>query len=148
MRMNLKMLLLIKSPLLLRKSVVNQLLLTFVTELVNMCQIKLDKSNLLSYLWLNIIWLIIVELTLNHPFYLNEDLPFSLRRDQSILRQKKKEAIGITADLVKINYKNKTIKIANETFSVKNGCISGQSSQSSTGSAFLGQPASQNQNQT
>jgi hypothetical protein len=60
------------------------------------------------------------------PFFINEDLPFSTRRDNAILRKKKRDAIqsGILADDVKIDYRQKFVTVRNLRFEVKNGSLS------------------------
>jgi archaellum component FlaC len=59
------------------------------------------------------------------PFYINEDLPFSVRRDHGILRDKKRNEIrmGINPDLIKINYKTRTISVADNHFKVQDGIL-------------------------
>jgi hypothetical protein len=60
------------------------------------------------------------------PFFINEDLPFATRRDNAILRKKKRDAIqsGISADDVKIDYRRKIVTVRNLSYHVKNGILS------------------------
>jgi hypothetical protein len=69
-----------------------------------------------------------------HPFYVNEDLPFTTRRDYGILRKKKRDTIqkGVPADQVKIDYKNKTIAIGNTRQSIKQGFLQAEPSTSTS----------------
>jgi len=59
------------------------------------------------------------------PFYINEDLPFSLRRDYSILHNKKKEEIqkGIPKEEIQIDHKLKRITIQGQVFTIMNSVL-------------------------
>jgi len=62
------------------------------------------------------------------PNFINEDLPYSTRKSNAILRNKKKEAIneGVPADEVNINYKMKQIAVKGQVFkvqSLRNGTL-------------------------
>jgi hypothetical protein len=67
------------------------------------------------------------------PFYINEDLPFSIRRDHGLLRDRKRQEIrnGINPDHIKIDYKSRCITIENLTYQAKDGVLS-KSSNTST----------------
>jgi len=57
------------------------------------------------------------------PFYINEDLPFSIRKDHAILRNKKKEALqnGSLLENISIDWKLRTITVDARKFSILNG---------------------------
>jgi hypothetical protein len=57
------------------------------------------------------------------PVFINEDLPASIRRDQALLRKKRKEAIDEGKKFT-IDWNNKRISVENTTFTVINGKIS------------------------
>jgi len=63
---------------------------------------------------------------LHPPFYINEDLPFSIRRDHAILRNKKKEAIqnGTPVENISVDWKLRTITINQDKFKVIDGALS------------------------
>jgi hypothetical protein len=67
------------------------------------------------------------------PFYINEDLPYSILRDHGILRDRKRNEIrnGTHPDQIKIDYKTRTISIANVLHGVNNGILLPQRNPSS-----------------
>jgi hypothetical protein len=57
------------------------------------------------------------------PFYINEDLPYSIRRDHGLLRERKRHEIrkGVIPDQIKIDYKSRSISIAGVSYKVHDG---------------------------
>jgi hypothetical protein len=85
------------------------------------------------------------------PFYINEDLPFSIRRDHGILRDKKRTEIrnGTNPEQIKINYKTRSITVGSTHLKVQDGTLleysnpqtqlrSDQRQQPSSSRSFLG----------
>jgi len=56
------------------------------------------------------------------PIYINEDLPASIRKDQNVLRKKKREALA-NNQTVTVNWKERSIVIDGKKFKAKNGEI-------------------------
>jgi hypothetical protein len=67
---------------------------------------------------------------INKPIYINEDLPFTVRRDHGVMRQKKKQLMGegYTPKEIKMDWGRKTVKTADDFFVVKEGKICDSSS--------------------
>jgi hypothetical protein len=57
------------------------------------------------------------------PLYINEDLPYSTRRDHGFLRDRKRQEIrkGVAPDQTKIDYKSRSISTAGAIFNVHDG---------------------------
>jgi hypothetical protein len=62
------------------------------------------------------------------PFYINEDLPYSVRRDNGLLRDRKRQEIrkGAIPDQIKIDYKSRSISIAGVVYNVNDGVFQEQ----------------------
>jgi len=60
---------------------------------------------------------------LTPPFYINEDLPFSIRKDHAILRSKKRDAIksGVPTENISIDWRQRSILINLDKFAIKDG---------------------------
>jgi len=60
---------------------------------------------------------------LHSPFYINEDLPYTIRRDHAIIRNKKKDALksGIPAEKVFVDWRHRSIQINDDKFTIQDG---------------------------
>jgi len=57
---------------------------------------------------------------LSSPHFINEDLPYSTRRTNAILRNKRKEAIsnGVANEDIRINYRTKQVSIKDQVYDI------------------------------